>query len=374
MRQPGSTFHVAMVALFFLALPIPGIWLIAGPRAEVSIAEKRKLATFPPVTLRASTFRKFPAAFETYFNDHFIGRDALVHLHHYVKAMWLDRSPVSKVLLGKDGWLFFAELKMIECYRGLNPLSDQELVTLAHEFEQRNADLARAGIRYLLVVAPNKQSVYPEFLPPHATKVRPHTRLDQIVGHLRGHTTVDLLDLRDPLRRHKGERRLYKKQDTHWNQYGGFRAYQAIIRRLQRTFPGMHVLEDEDVHFYTRQADPGDLAGMLGLSDVYTEDASYVHIKKPRAALDPTLNAYLRQFNARYPVRHTYPFAARSPTRTVRAVVFRDSFMTALINPMNESFRQVVYFYQRFSAEMLDHVRVEMKPDVVIEEIVERYL
>ena len=68
------------------------------------------------------------------------------------------------------------------------------------------------------------------------------------------------------------------------------------------------------------------------------------------------------------------PVAAASPTRTVRAVVFRDSFMTALIEPMNESFRQVVYLYEIFDGRMLEAVRVKMKPDVVIEEIAERYL
>ncbi|MEI9865253.1 MAG: hypothetical protein WDN00_12025 [Limisphaerales bacterium] len=46
-------------------------------------------------------------------------------------------------------------------------------------WKKRRDWLAKRGIAYLFVVAPDKHSIYPEELPGWAVKVRPQTKLDQ---------------------------------------------------------------------------------------------------------------------------------------------------------------------------------------------------
>ena len=113
-------FHLALVVLFLLTLSLPVLLLIVGPKEEIAVNEKRKLAVFPELSLEQEAISSFPEKFEIYFNDHFGARKHLIHIHHYIKTMWLKRSPVEKVLIGKDDWLFYTDMKMVDSYLTLS--------------------------------------------------------------------------------------------------------------------------------------------------------------------------------------------------------------------------------------------------------------
>ena len=74
------------------------------------------------------------------------------------------------------------------------------VVLLVQDAEPDGRDwLARRGIAYLLVVSPNKSTVYPEFMPPLYPRHRT-TRMDQLAEHLGRHVGgFPLLDLRPVL-------------------------------------------------------------------------------------------------------------------------------------------------------------------------------
>ena len=48
------------------------------------------------------------------------------------------------------------------------------------------------------MIAPDKHSIYPEYLPDGLTPLGPATRLDQLLAPLRDHSAVAPLDLRGP--------------------------------------------------------------------------------------------------------------------------------------------------------------------------------
>ena len=51
---------------------------------------------------------------------------------------------------------------------------------------------------------------------------------------------MQVLDLREPLRRAKAERRVYHRTDTHWNEAGAFVVYTENLRALKPWFPDMN--------------------------------------------------------------------------------------------------------------------------------------
>ena len=51
--------------------------MIFGPKSDISFGERRKLAVFPEISLKNITSGKFMSGFESYFLDHFPGRDKL---------------------------------------------------------------------------------------------------------------------------------------------------------------------------------------------------------------------------------------------------------------------------------------------------------
>ena len=92
--------------------------------------------------------------------------------------------------LGQSGWLYLAGDAAVSSYRVTRPFTTGQLEDYRRILEARRDWLAERGIRYLLVIPPNKDTIYPEFMPPAYTKVNSRSRLDQLVDHMRSRSTV----------------------------------------------------------------------------------------------------------------------------------------------------------------------------------------
>ncbi len=73
------------------------------------------------------------------------------------------------VIFGKDKWLFYPSSIAGDWLadRSLSPFSESQLDAWQSLYEKRNKFFAEHGIPFLLVVVPDKQSIYPEFVPDH---------------------------------------------------------------------------------------------------------------------------------------------------------------------------------------------------------------
>ncbi len=118
---------------------------------------------------------------------------------------------------------------MIDHYSGQLQFTPEQLHDWQVLLEKRRDWLARRGIAYVFVVAPDKHTIYPEELPNWVTKVRPQTKLDQFYDYMHAHSTVPVLDLREIVRGGKKTCPTYFQTDTHWN----------FFRRIP-SLPGTH--------------------------------------------------------------------------------------------------------------------------------------
>src|SRR5436190_21050559 len=104
---------------------------------------------------------------------------------------------------------------MVEHYTGLARFSEQELKDWQELLEGRRDWLARRGCKYLFVVPPDKHSVYPEYLPDWLIKSETPSKVQQLIAHMKAHSTVPTLDLREALVEAKQGAVLYQMTDTH---------------------------------------------------------------------------------------------------------------------------------------------------------------
>src|SRR5438552_2297747 len=221
---------LVMVFLAAICLPAADVFFALEP---TRLSEKRRRAPPPPVRLSQPLEVSYPAAFESWWNDNFGFRRSLVV--GYSRALLaLGVSPTPSVILGRSGWLFFAGDEALASYRAVQPFTEVELAAWQRRIETRRDWLAERGIRYLVVIAPNKETIYPEFMPESLNRVRPVTRLDQLVAHLRAHSSVAVVDPRDALRTAKAGGILYLRTDTHWNDVGAWLLYREIVTGLRR--------------------------------------------------------------------------------------------------------------------------------------------
>jgi alginate O-acetyltransferase complex protein AlgJ len=378
--QPASRMRVADLILitgFLSAIWLPLVGMLFGLDAAFVFSENRTLAPRPSLALKRDILRSFPATFESYFNDHFGFRKRLIRWLSVIKVEGLGVSSSPHVVLGKDGWLFLTSDPLLQDYRHTRLFSREELESWRRLLEARRDWLAARGIRYLFVVTPNKETIYPGLMPRAYNRVHQRSRLDQLVQYMCSHSDVRVLDVREDLLRSKDRERLYKITDSHWNQRGAHVAYQRIAGALSDWFPDVEPRPRSAYRGIAYPSKGGDLALMLGLEDRIRDEDLLLEPLVPLLARP--LDAGQWSANPLNAVRWSLPPGTpaqvppfeRANTNLPRAVVFHDSFIGDLVHSLSEHFRRVVYS----ASDSFDRTLVDWeRPDVVIQEMVERKL
>jgi len=320
------------------------------------------LARFPELKPGLAGLRKFIAGLDAYFNDHFGWRNGLIHLHRRLAlGLFPEKNELSPgVIVGRNGWFFYKENGTIENDEGSRQFSPQDLQNWQALLEHRRDRLAQLGVKYIFVVAPDKESVYPEQLPGWLKKVQPVTKLDQFFAYMRTHSTVDVVDLRPALQAARQIAPTYYQTDIHWNYFGGFVASQEIIRHLAKQFPGLAPLSLASFKL-ENQPIPSSTLAAWAEADVNENCAVYLYPRRdlPRLELSAEPPGYVTSF-----VDFT-----KNSRASGSALVLCDSFGDGLAPFLGYHFGKVSYFHCLPLSETL--IRQE-KPDVVISEMLQK--
>jgi len=356
-----------VAALFALALAAPLAALAFTWSRTTTLFEKRPMAPWPAFALTTA----FPPAFESAFADRFGGRDALIRGHHAALLRWFGVSALTTVLPGSGGWYYWLGedgLALDRHYRGVAEFPAAYVDATAAELQRRRAWLAAQGIGYVVVIVPEKYTIYPEHLPAWVARSPQPSPYDRVVAAV-ANSGVTLIDLRPALRAAKVGERVYYQTDSHWNYRGAMVGYDAIMREVQRVLPPgrMPPVVPPQVPAYVAGIDyySGDLIQMLGLPGHIRED-DIAPLGKILG--DSTTRCGRRDAAASLPGIEVYTCDRPG---LPRAVVYRDSMAIPLIPMLAENFSRVVFVSGiPFDPGLIGRER----PDVVIEEMVERGL
>ena len=363
----STNMNIFVVIIFFLSISIVSIGMVLKLDRLPQNAENRKLAELPSIKFEVNALELYPKKFTDYFNDHFGFRNTFVVMNFFIRHNILRESPSSQVILGKNGWLFYTNDRAIEDYRGITYFDDEKLKAIARSYENKREWLSKKGIKYLLVFAPNKSTIYGEFMPDSYFKIRNRSGMDEIVDYIMKDTNVNIIDLRKTLLDNKIREQLYLKTSSHWNNYAGFLAYREIMKPVSKWFPDRKADSLQGFSIKREEIRGGDLAEMMGGGDYFREQEVTLIPKKPRKTRKVDYNP-----------SGTYrdPFAMKQGNNDLpRVIVFRDCFFDEIIPFFSENFQYSRYYWQSWNpdtpiAEMINSDR----PDIVIEEKIERFL
>jgi alginate O-acetyltransferase complex protein AlgJ len=272
--------HRIVATLFIATLwaPLAGMWLGIGQFR--SDEENRRLEAFPRVGSDPRSWLEFPTQFTRYFLDHFGFRAKLIMLQSWLKVKVIGISISPQVVIGKHEWLFYAGDYSIESYRGARPFTQADLDRWVRLFERRAKWLVCRNIQSLVVIAPDKHTIYPEYMPGTIPRGQTVSRLDSLAATL-GQTDVRLLDLRPALLAAKSRySRLYYYTDSHWNGYGAYTGYRAIAAELAKLYPEIKPMPESDC-VLSQAHGGGDLAHMLGIPSALAETMDYLGPRRP---------------------------------------------------------------------------------------------
>ena len=364
----------ALTGLFLLVLFLP--MSLAGLSRETTpsrLEEKRPLADMPAFPLALDAVKAFPVRFEAYCNDHFQLREVLIRGHNLLKIKLLKRSPRKDVLMGRDGWLFFTGNNLLEDFLAMDPFTEDELNALQRLLEAKRDWLAVQGIPYVFVVVPNKQSIYPEQMPETYYRSHGPSRLDQLLDHMRARSDVGIVDVRGRLRKAKPRHEVYFRTDTHWNEKGAFIAYRRIMGALGRTVNDGNLTPRtfQDYRMAAATRSGGDLANLLGIANDIEESYERLDPLFTRCAREVALPGYLNRGWKPFPE----PVAYSCPLARLRLVMFYDSFGQWTQPFLAEHFRKSVFVWRHnLPGDDFKAVVLLEKPDIVVEEIAERFV
>ncbi len=367
-RRSAAAALPASVFLLLSWLP-----LLVMPLNLFDISERYELrhkASRPEFNL--SEWAQFPSRFEAWFNDHFGLRGHLVAAGNWLTlSLFPGDSPDKRVLIGQQDWLYFSgqpALSSMQDHQGRRPFTTAELETIRLQVLRRQAWLAERGIPYLLVIAPNKESLYPEYLPTRYRSTIGPSRLDQLAEWLQRNPAPNWIDLRPHLRQAKAGSALplFYRTDSHWNKLGAWFGYQAIFNTGHRLGWTPQPVPASQFTLHSQPGFMGDLAQMLLARHRFADTAIEIKPRTPcRLTVDRSEHTAFAPFGR--DLRRYHAECSSSGT----LLMLHDSFSWNLIPYIAPHYRNS-YFVQQsgFPVGLIDHVQ----PAIVIQEYVERDL
>jgi len=319
--------------------------------AQLPLEENRHLAYRPAIELNS----KFPQLFTSYFNDHFGLRNFFIISDRLLRYKLFNVSPNNAIIIGKNNWLFYApDVNYVDTVNG-QPFSQSDIDQIKNNLQAIESNFKKEGIKFYFLIAPNKQSIYPEYLPSYVKKIRPQSRLDQLSTAI-----PQIINPQPELISAKLTAPVYLKYDTHWNNYGAFVAYQKL-------FSHMNLAPKPLSEFIktTTTAPNRDLFHQMGVSGDFVENETLYTLPKFPSQI---IKSDCPNIYTGCPL-----IVYQTPLKKLpRAIIFRDSFGVNLIPFLAPHFQLSTYIWEEMphSTKIIE----QQKPDYVILELTEREL
>lgn len=259
--------QLLLVGIFCLLVFAMPVLFLVNQRVVLDSAyadhnfEKRTPSPLPDI--RQTGFSAWPEAMEEYFRDHLPLRHAVIRSNAMLDKNLFDSTTSLKIHLGKDGWLFFKDhpgVDNIADYQGILPRDEaleQNTAALLQQLAQQFPDS-----RVVLLLPPNKEAVYGEYLPDGIPQLDPVSRSDRLLETVRHNApSVAVADPKpELLALAKTDKQLYYKTDTHWTARGAYVGMTTILEAL-----GEEAVPYRSEDFYEDGATSGDLGALGGL-------------------------------------------------------------------------------------------------------------
>ncbi|MCI7223515.1 MULTISPECIES: alginate O-acetyltransferase AlgX-related protein [Fusobacterium] len=357
--KPKKKFREIYLIIAFIILIIP---ILKIDKKEKDDIENRNLSKKPSFIIENKINLNYGKEIEQWLNDHFFKREKILKFYKKLDRKLKNRVENEKVFMGKEKWLFYKGDNSIRNYQNIDLFTDEDLKLIVKNIKNRKKWLKKKGISYYLFIAPDKNKVYGEFYPNFIKKVNTIGRVEQLKESFNRNELEIIYPLeRLLLEKTKSEDLLYYKTDTHWNSYGAFIGYEELLKVIKRDFVDIEEIKEKDLNISYKPYLNGDLGKMLSLNfnqykkdnykNIVIKNQEFEYIKN-----NPRGEGILTKSNKKYKV-----------------LILRDSFMTDMHPYISQTFGEVNYIWTH-DFNSFQKLIEEYNPDIIIQEIVERYI
>ena len=355
---------IFFIILFFAILVTPNIvWPFVKDNFAFANTENRILAKFPELTIE--NIDNIPGEIENFINDYAPFRKILVDVNTNVNKTAFNTVTNDIVLVGKDDWFFYRDENSVADMLGIPIFDEENLAYIVELLKAVRMVCCKNPDDFVLMIAPNKERIYEEYLPDCFKKKVPggRTSAEVLVDYIRENSDIKVIYPKEELIEAKEKARTYYKIDTHWDLFGGFVGLKKMFDALDLEFE-----DPMEVELYEEDSLAGDLKNLAPLPDYY---------KETEIAVDGVHNIG-DKFVARYydgdftgdgtGCIRAYSLAPRS---NKKMIMIRDSFAVNMMHVSTQYFKESNYIHW----EGMDKTDSEyFFGDIFVYEVLERNL
>jgi len=347
MGKKSIKMYIAYGVIFFVICIFPFAGMLFYQ--EQPDKEKKILAVFPQLSNEEKLNINYAAELGDYFLDHFAFRTEMVTVNAALQRTVFGISTEDTVIAGSDGWLYYKD--SLDDYLGRNVMSEERLNHTVRTIGLIQEYVEAYDKQFVFTIAPNKCSLYPEYMPYYYKKISEDNNLTLITEKL-NEKNIPYVDLQEAFT--NDEEILYHRLDSHWNNKGAVKVLNLLLDQLGKEHDTY-----EEVSSQFENVFEGDLYGMLYPAGnekddnvIYDKEFTY----KYTASINTTNDIKIQTVNT---------------TKQGKVVMFRDSFGDSLL-----PFAAEEYGEGFFTREVPYPVKAinEYDADTLIFEVVERHL
>jgi len=345
----------SLAFLFSIAIPFPLFIILNGgfdvENIKLNIKESPELSIFK--------------AIDNDFKAKYGLRKLYLKAHTDFKYYFLNESAIpKKVVVGKAGWFYVGNRysnTIIETLKSSTFTLDEKHIAL-RRLNARNIWLDSIGVSYYTCVAPSKLSIYPDYY--YSKQLEGNSKFEDLKLFL-AKNNWNLIDLKRKILQKRDSIRLYHKTDSHWNDEGAYLGYLTLMEELSFKYPSIVPVSLSNFTRLEIDSVDMDLSNMLGLDNienlvVYRQQNPDITELKRRYSVTPGFDFEDWKYEIRYKNKNGLPF---------KVMLFRDSFSTAWLKYLTETFEEVILIWDR---EVVREMVEKENPDILIQEVIER--
>lgn len=212
------------------------ISLLVQPLGFVKIKGLKGYFVIPEdssLTYKTLTSGTFQASKEERLKYTLKTRPLLVRSYNQIRFWLYKEISARNVAIGRENYYF--EKHYIGAYLGLDFIGEDSIVRKMTEFQRLKDTLYAKGVSLLLVLAPGKASVFPEYIPEEFDNHKRRTTNYEIFTRELNKSTIAYIDFNNYFKAIKDTVRfpIYPKGGTHWSNYGSYIALDTMLSFIE---------------------------------------------------------------------------------------------------------------------------------------------
>ena len=271
MKNRKSNIVLLIIFLFVLYVPTISFFFVKDKTSDTN-SENRELARKPELSF--GKLQSYPKEYDAYYNDNLPWRNSLVSIWRTLNFKVFDESIDDRVLIGKDKsnntWLFYDNVEDSDEISFIDGRKKENLELVSEildTMKEQTKVLKNNNIDLYYIVAPNKSTVYSEYLPNSINAKEDF--FDKISKRLKENGINNLYYQPDLIIEKNHNYETYYRTDTHWNEYGAC----EYVNDFYYTIYNKKILENISVNQEIVSAKGRDLYKFAGF-DFHIDDTS----------------------------------------------------------------------------------------------------